>query len=509
MKRMRRPSRGKQDSSRRLSSLVRQAQAVKLEWDLKTDLPPQNATSVERGDWFDSVPLGFYTLDRQGRICQVNETGAKLLGFSSEWLLGRAFVVFVARHGVQTFLDALTDSARRPHSQMIEVDLFVGNLTHPVQIWITTLDRRPVFHQLSIVDLTDLRRTELLLQQSMANWYSLLHNAPDTILTVDKEGRVSFINKPLWGYSAAALVNTSLLNFIADTERQKVRECLDKTFRFNKRMICEITGVNGNLDKWYQFSFGLPHGLKLNGERGSTTTTTLIIREISESKHAEASLRTSGEQLRDFAARLEAVREEERTRVAREIHDELGQALTALKMDLSWLQTKSRTRAETGKKLKGCIKQVDDTIESVRRISSELRPSVLDNLGVIPAIDWQISQFRARTGIRTSFNSNAEDLHLSMEVSVAVFRVVQEALTNIMRHARASRVHVNLMAKEKEIRISIEDNGIGMAKNQVKGLKSLGIIGMKERISRIGGEFNYSSKVGKGTRLEINVPVDQ
>jgi signal transduction histidine kinase len=96
-----------------------------------------------------------------------------------------------------------------------------------------------------------------------------------------------------------------------------------------------------------------------------------------------------------------------------------------------------------------------------------------------------------------------------MEVSVAVFRVVQEALTNIMRHARASRVHVNLMAKEKEIRISIEDNGIGMAQNQLTELKSLGIIGMKERISRIGGEFNYSSKVGKGTRLEINVPVDR
>jgi two-component system sensor histidine kinase UhpB len=508
MKPIRRTSRRKQDSSRRLSSLVRQAQAAKLERDPKIDHPAQNATPVERGDWFDSAPIGFYTLDGQGRICQVNETGAKLLGFSSEWLLGRAFVVFVARHDVQTFLDVLTDSARHPHSQMIEVDLLVGNRTPPVQIWITTLDRRPVLHQLSIVDLTDLRRTELLLQESMANWYSLVHNAPDTIPAVDKDGRVSFINKPLWGYSAAALINTSLLDFIADTERQKVRQCLDQTFRLNKRVICEVTGVGGDLDKWYQFSFGSPHGFNPNAETGPSTTT-LIIREISDSKHAEASLRTSGEQLRDVAARLEAVREEERTRVAREIHDELGQALTALKMDLSWLQIKSRTRAETAKKLKGCIKQVDDTIESVRRISYELRPSVLDNLGIIPAIDWQISQFRARTGIRTSFKSNAEDLHLSMEVSVALFRVVQEALTNIMRHARSSRVHVNVIANEKEIRISIEDNGIGMPQRHLKGSKSLGIIGMKERMFQIGGEFNCSSEIGKGTWLEIKIPVGQ
>jgi PAS domain-containing protein len=297
MKPIRRTSRRKQDSSRRLSSLVRQAQAAKLERDPKIDHPAQNATPVERGDWFDSAPIGFYTLDRQGRICQVNETGAKLLGFSSEWLLGRAYVVCCQARctDISGCFDRFGSTSSFPDDRGRSVG---GHRTPPVQIWITTLDRRPVLHQLSIVDLTDLRRTELLLQESMANWYSLVHNAPDTILAVDKEGRVSFINKPLWGYSAAALINTSLLDFIADTERQKVRQCLDQTFRLNKRVICEVTGVGGDLDKWYQFSFGSPHGFNPNAETGPSTTT-LIIREISDSKHAEASLRTSGEQLRD------------------------------------------------------------------------------------------------------------------------------------------------------------------------------------------------------------------
>src|SRR5262249_14209298 len=139
----------------------------------------------------------------------------------------------------------------------------------------------------------------------------------------------------------------------------------------------------------------------------TTTTTTLVIREISEQKKTVENLRNSGEQLRSFAARLDAVREEERTRVAREIHDELGQALNALKMDLSWVKKRTRL-APIRKKMEGMIEQVDDTIDCVRRIASELRPAVLDDLGLIPAIEWQVGQFRKRSGIRVQLKSNVE-----------------------------------------------------------------------------------------------------
>jgi signal transduction histidine kinase len=229
-----------------------------------------------------------------------------------------------------------------------------------------------------------------------------------------------------------------------------------------------------------------------------------MIREISEHKRKEASLRLSGEQLREFAARLEAVREEERARLARELHDELGQSLTALKLELSWLHRKSTDGNRM--KMKTMIVQVDETIDKVRQISSQLRPPILDDLGLIPAMDWHVRDFRKRTGIQTEIVSNVDELNLSAEASAAVYRVLQEALTNVIRHAKASRVCVTVDLAGRSLRITIEDNGQGMTPTQGADLKSLGIVGMKERISRIGGAFQIFSEPGKGTRLDILVP---
>jgi len=327
-------------------------------------------------------------------------------------------------------------------------------------------------------------------------------------VTVEETGRIVFVNRPIWGYSVEALVETNILDYIEETDQPKVVRCLEHSFRYNKRMTCEISVGYGETERWFSLSFGSPHPAALNrlGVLTTTATTTLMIREISDVKRTEKALRTSGEHLRDFAARLEAVREEERARVAREIHDELGQALTAMKLDLSWVAGKKRNLAEIRQKIKAMIVHVDDTIDRVRRISSELRPAILDDLGLIPAIEWQVSQFRKRTAIRTEFVSNADGLLLSPEASAAVFRVVQEALTNVMRHAKASRVRISMQLVSQTFRISIADNGQGMAPNAQAELKSLGIVGMKERISRLGGEFNIFSEPGKGTRLDITIP---
>jgi signal transduction histidine kinase len=222
--------------------------------------------------------------------------------------------------------------------------------------------------------------------------------------------------------------------------------------------------------------------------------------------NAGNTLRSSSQQLRDFAARLEAVREEERTRVAREIHDELGQALTGLKLDLAWLRQKSVKSADAQRKFKEIMGQVDETIGRVRRIASELRPSLLDNLGLIAAIEWQLEDFQKHTGIRPQFVSNVETLDLSVEASTALFRVVQEALTNVMRHAKASRVKIALNYDSELVQIGISDNGIGLPRNRKSDFKSLGILGMKERIARVGGDLKFFSEPGKVTRLGITIP---
>jgi len=249
----------------------------------------------EYEELYQIAPIGFFTLDRQGRICEVNERGARLLGFPAGWLIGRAFVVFVAKKYIHDFLDNLRDSTRHPEPREMEFDLFVGNTSQPVRITLaTTFSDGTTFHRMTVIDLSDVRKTEGLLQESLASWYSLVHNAPDTIMTVDPSGRISFVNKPAWGYSADALVGTNILKYVADVEQPKLLDCLKTSFEHNRRSICETSGVNGDWDKWYQFSFGSPHANLARRTTTTTTTTTLVIREISEHKHAEEKLRVSG-----------------------------------------------------------------------------------------------------------------------------------------------------------------------------------------------------------------------
>jgi signal transduction histidine kinase len=214
------------------------------------------------------------------------------------------------------------------------------------------------------------------------------------------------------------------------------------------------------------------------------------------------------EQLREFAARLEHVREEERAHVAREIHDDLGQALTILKMDLAWIEKTPLRTNGMRKKIKSMIVDVDQTIKRVRNIISKLRPPILDELGLAAALEWQVSQFQERTGIRGSFEFDTDDLQLSNESSAALFRIVQEALTNVVRHAEASEVRVILETVGGHLHIAIADDGKGVAHDQMDGRQSFGIVGMRERLHRIRGNFKIFSLPGQGTRIEISVPLD-
>ena len=458
---------------------------------------------------YELAPVGFLTLDRKGRIRELNGTAARLLGFAATWLIDRPFVVFVAKEDVQRFLTfALRSIQNLKQQQTIELDIVVEGRHLAVQLLMRTSTQDGVIlHRLTIIDLTDLKRTESQLQDSLDNWHSLVQNAPDVIMTIDRSGKILFVNRPVWGYSVRALMGTRIDDYVAEHQRSRLRECIETVFTSDERSACDMSGVNGDSDAWFGFSFGpVQNG---SGRPKADRKTTVTIREISEHKRAEETLRSSGEQLRDFAARLESVREEERTRVAREIHDELGQALTILKLDLSWLQTQTpRTQRQSRKKIKSMMDHVDGTIELVRKIASELRPSILDDLGLIPAIEWQLSELQKRTGIRCSLRSKVEKPDFGSEKSAAVFRVVQEALTNVVRHAKASAVLIGLREERERVCISIVDTGKGITEAELGDPKSLGIVGMKERIARLGGELTITSRRGNGTRLDINLPIE-
>jgi PAS domain S-box-containing protein len=459
----------------------------------------------------DLAPVSFLTLDRRGTILALNKPASTLLGFSTEWLHERPFLPFVASKDIPRFLSVLTRIRRAPdYQETLEIELSVGDRSVPVQLSIkSSIRNNQTIYRIAVVDLTDTKTIEKELKVALANWYSLVETAPDIIMTVDRKAKITFVNRDAWGYASHAIVGTVLTDFVSGKDREKIEKCIAAAFTSDKPSTCEISDVNGDKDHWYSLSFGPVRWRELR--RGTititSTTTTVTIRDITEHKRTEQSLRASREQLREFAGRLEQVREEERTRVAREIHDELGQKLTILKLDLAWLSRKARVDSVTRKKIKSMIADVDQTIGHVRKIVSELRPSILDEMGLCAALEWQIGQFQQRTGIRGIFESTSEDFDLPPNTAAALFRVVQEALTNVVRHAGARQVRVALKPARGILRIAVSDDGKGLPRGQINDRKSFGIVGMRERVHRIGGEFNIFSGPGRGTRLEIAAPL--
>jgi len=231
-------------------------------------------------------------------------------------------------------------------------------------------------------------------------------------------------------------------------------------------------------------------------------------RERIERKHALEQLRQSHEQLRALSVYLQHVREEERMRISRAVHDELGQALTGLKIDLSWLSHRLPSQANSLiEKARKMSSHIDETIQTVRRISTELRPGILDHLGLVAAIDWQASEFQTRTGIQCRFAHALDQAILDDELNTAFFRIFQETLTNVIRHADATRVEVDLYEEGGRLILQVKDNGRGIRREQVSSVKSIGLLGMRERAALFGGEVNITGTPKKGTCVTVSIPL--
>jgi signal transduction histidine kinase len=213
-------------------------------------------------------------------------------------------------------------------------------------------------------------------------------------------------------------------------------------------------------------------------------------------------------QLRALAARLFSIREDERARIAREIHDELGQVLTGLKMDVMWLSKQLDNehkpllaRIETMRQL------IDSTVQVVRRISTGMRPEILDDMGLVAAIRWQSKEFQKRLGIRCRVELPGDQIHLGSELSTAVFRIFQEMLTNLARHAKAGSVTVKLNISKERLTLKVADDGVGMGESAPQARASLGLLGMRERAQLFGGEVTFQATPGRGTTVLLSIPL--
>ncbi len=234
---------------------------------------------------------------------------------------------------------------------------------------------------------------------------------------------------------------------------------------------------------------------------------TALREEIEERKHVEKALRASREKLRKLSAHLQSARESERAAVAREIHDELGATLTAAKMDLHWFaKTLTDATLPRADRLSEAVELVDSAIRTVKRIATELRPSILDHLGLWPALQWQLQEFELNFGIPCQIDPAPVGVLLENDAQTAVFRIFQEALTNIARHSRATRVHVALRPERNGILVRISDNGTGLPPGKIMEPEACGIQGMRERARTIGGNVRFEQTEGGGTSVLVKFP---
>lgn len=234
-----------------------------------------------------------------------------------------------------------------------------------------------------------------------------------------------------------------------------------------------------------------------------------------ERKRAEEALKESREQLRNLAARMDSLREKERTWIAREVHDQLGQVFTSIKIDLSLMQKALARSDRSGEKTLALLHEkiasmshlVDAAIRTVQKIGTQLRPGVLDDLGLVAAIEWQTKAFQTRTGISCRIKTNLQTVDLDRDRATAVFRIFQEILTNVARHAKATRVDILVEEENHQLFLDVEDNGLGISNQEISNPTSLGFLGMRERALLFNGEISISGISGKGTKVGLRIPL--
>jgi len=356
------------------------------------------------------------------------------------------------------------------------------------------------------------RRSEAAIKQSEEVRQLIMMSALDAIICIDPAGLVMTWNlqaEKLFGWKEEEMIGKRLSETIIPERFREKHEKGLKNFRHSGkgRMLNTVLEVAGLHKSGREFPIEL--SITLVNQHGNEFFCGFI-RDISERKKAEQDILTMNEQLRTLSSHLQRIREEESTRISREIHDQLGQQLTVMKMDASWMTKRvkdvDRAMFERGE---GLIKMMDETIKTVRRISEDLRPSLLDEMGLGPAIEYYLQEFGKSYGITTDVKGNFEGLELPDTTRSGLYRVVQEALTNVARHAQAKNVTVTFQKYDDRLVIIVQDDGVGFEIKDAVSKKTLGLLGMRERVAMMGGTYEITSFVGKGTTVSVSVPVQE
>ena len=339
-------------------------------------------------------------------------------------------------------------------------------------------------------DVTQRVEMDTLIWNKEARMRAIFNNVMDGIIIADSAANIESLNpsaEAMFGYSIEELQGKSVKQIISTDKSQQLNLRVDQLTDHPS----EAWGLK-KAGETFPVKIGIS---KINFEHHAMLI--LTIQDISDCRQAE-------NELRKLSNHLELAQEEERTRIAREIHDELGSKLTALKMDLSWL-TKKLTEQSPAYQHKTTTMQqhIDDAIHTVQKIATDLRPSILDHLGLTAAIEWQIENFRQQTGLECHLNIPDQAIDIDEQRATAIFRIIQESLTNISRHAHANQVNLDIRFIDNKLSLSITDNGIGMTTLQMNNPEKFGIQGMHERARHFGGELSIDSSPGKGCTVRL------
>ena len=347
-------------------------------------------------------------------------------------------------------------------------------------------------------------------EQSEARLAAIVDSAMDAIITVDEHQNVVLFNRAaevLFGCPRSAALGSGLDRFIPERFRAAHRGHIEHFGRtgVTSRKMGDVGMLWARRADGEEFPIEASISQAMEGDRRLFT---VILRDITRRKQAEDDLRRQQQELRELSARVLEAREDEKAHIARELHDELGQLLTALKMDLGWLRERLPEPA-LAQKAQDMSELVDRTVSSTRRISQDLRPLMLDDLGLADAASWLVEDFAKRSGVRCEIRlpEDADFGALSKAVSTAVYRALQESLTNIGRHAGAKSAWIHLEMDEGALQVEVEDDGRGIAPEDLAKARSTGLRGMRERATYLGGTLEISRAPRGGTRLRLRVPL--
>ena len=484
------------------------------------------ATQARLAAIVDSAMDAIITVDEGQNIVLFNRAAERLFRCSREQALGgplerfvperfraghRAHIQHFGRTGVTSrkMGDVTTLWALRTDGEEFPIEASISQASEGGRRLYTVILRDITLRKQAEVDAERMRSA---LDSAQGRLAAIVDSAMDAVITIDEEQNIVLFNRAaeqLFRIRRDQVTGTSLDRLLPPRFRGAHRAHLGKFGRtgVTSRKMGDVTTL------WALRADGEEFPIEASisqASEGGRRYFTVILRDITLRKQAEDALRESQRELRELSARVLEAREEEKTLIARELHDELGQLLTALKMDLSWLRERMSAEGETADKLAEMGAMLDETVTATRRISADLRPLMLDDLGLADAANWLVDDFARRSGIRCEIKLEGDGplTEAPKPVATAVYRALQESLTNIARHSGAKQAWIVLAAEGEAIELEVEDDGRGIAPEEIGKARSLGLKGMRERINYLGGSFEIARAPRGGTRLRLRVPLN-